>query len=133
MSLPASKLHDLGERHSLLLAHQLQNFRFLAALVRRVSATLRAGRAVLRRLAFRGDLLASAFAGATGSAPCATSADSRSSAFQIRATAPLRLVNFLTGFRSSKGATPAKLFQVSISRETGQSWVSLASSFALEH
>jgi hypothetical protein len=37
----------------------------------------------------------------------------------------------LTGFKSSNGVTPAKLFQTSTSRETGQSAVSLASSFWL--
>jgi hypothetical protein len=30
------------------------------------------------------------------------------------------LANFFTGFRSSKGATPAKLFQVSNRRDAGQ-------------
>jgi hypothetical protein len=51
----------------------------------------------------------------------------------MRATAALRLVNFLTGFSSSKGTTPGKLFQVSISRATGHSAVSLANSFAVEN
>src|ERR1700694_772792 len=51
----------------------------------------------------------------------------------MRATADFRLVNFLTTFRSSKGATPAKLFQVSTRRDTGHSAVSLASSFAVEN
>ena len=49
----------------------------------------------------------------------------------MRATAALRLVNFFTGFRSSNGATPAKLFQVSTRRDAGHSAVSLASSFWL--
>src|SRR5579863_1655569 len=61
------------------------------------------GRAVSRRLALVGDFFALPLVGATGSAGCATSGDRRSIAFQIRATAPLRLVNFLTGFSSSKG------------------------------
>jgi len=51
----------------------------------------------------------------------------------MRVTAALRLVNFFTGFNSSKGATPAMLFQVSTSRDTGHSALSLASSFALEN
>jgi len=51
----------------------------------------------------------------------------------MRITAALRLVNFLTGFSLSKGATPAKLFQVSIKRDIGHSAVSLASSFAVEN
>ena len=42
-------------------------------------------------------------------------------------------MNFLIGFKSSKGATPAKLFQVSTRRDTGHSAVSLASSFAVEN
>jgi hypothetical protein len=45
----------------------------------------------------------------------------------------LRSVNFFTGFRSSKGATPAKLFQVSTRRDAEHSAVSLASSFAVEN
>ena len=56
----------------------------------------------------------------------------RSTAFQMRATADFRSVNLLTGFRSLKGATPAKLFHVSTRRVIGQSAVSLASSFMLE-
>ena len=51
----------------------------------------------------------------------------------VRSAAALRLVNFFTGFNSSKGATPAMLFQVSTSRDTGHSALSLASSFALEN
>jgi hypothetical protein len=41
-------------------------------------------------------------------------------------------VNFFTGFRSSNGATPAKLFRVSTMRDAGHSAVSLANSFAVE-
>ncbi len=46
-------------------------------------------------------------------------------AFQIRATARFRLVNFLTG------TTPGKLFQISISRGPGHWAASLPSSFGL--
>jgi len=49
-------------------------------------------------------------------------------AFQIRATATLRLVNFLTGFSALNGATPAKLFQTSTGRLAGQEAISFASS-----
>jgi hypothetical protein len=42
-------------------------------------------------------------------------------------------VNFLTGFKWSKGATPAKLFQVSTRRDIGQPAVSLASSCEVEN
>src|SRR5205814_6530687 len=49
------------------------------------------------------------------------------------ATAPFRSVNFFSGFRSSHGATPAKLFQVSTKRDAGHSVLSLASSFAVEN
>jgi hypothetical protein len=59
--------------------------------------------------------------------------DKRATACQIRAMAALRLVNFFTDFSSSKGATPAKLFQVSTKRDAGHSEVSLASSFAVEN
>lgn len=54
-------------------------------------------------------------------------------AAQIRATAIFRFVNFLIGFSSWKGATPANEFQASISRETGQSAINFASSFSLEN
>jgi hypothetical protein len=57
--------------------------------------------------------------GATSAATGPTRGESRVTAFQMRATAVLRLVNFLIGLRSSSGATPAKLFQASISREIG--------------
>ena len=46
-------------------------------------------------------------------------------AFQIRATAVLRSVNFLTGLRSPKGGAPAKAFQTSTNRVMGQSAESL--------
>jgi len=53
-------------------------------------------------------------------------------AFQIRATAVLRFVNFLTGFRSAPNpATPAKLFQIVTNRSAGQLAAILASSFSL--
>ncbi len=37
----------------------------------------------------------------------------RWTAFQIRVTPLVRFVNFITGFKSSKGVTSARLFQVS--------------------
>src|SRR5512146_3464993 len=53
-------------------------------------------------------------------------------AFQIRATAVFRFVNFLTGFRSPPNpATPAKLFQIWTRRSAGQLAATLASSFSL--
>jgi hypothetical protein len=72
-------------------------------------------------------------AGAASGAGCALSGDRRSTASQMRATAALRLLSFLTGFKPSNGATHAKLFQVSASLDTGHSAVSLASSFAVEN
>jgi hypothetical protein len=48
-----------------------------------------------------------------------------------RGLAAWRLVNFLTGFRSWNGATPAKLFQVPASRDTGHSALSLARTSAM--
>jgi hypothetical protein len=68
---------------------------------------------------------------ATGADCGATLAPSRWIALHTRATALARSVNFLTGFKSSKGATPAKLFHTSTSRAAGQSAVSLASSFSV--
>src|SRR5712691_689944 len=90
-------------------------------------------RAVSRRLSLAGAFFAFPLAGATGAACGAGSGNRRATACQIRATAALRLVNFFTGFKSSNGATPAKLFQVSTSREAGHSAVSLASSFGVEN
>src|SRR5215469_5164944 len=52
-------------------------------------------------------------------------------ACQIRATATFRSVNFLTGFSSPNGDTPAKPFQISIKRLTGHSAPSLPNSFWL--
>ena len=75
--------------------------------------------------------MAGALADATAFADCATCGIMRSTAVQIRVAAVFRSVNFLTGFRSAKGATPAKLFRVSTSREIGHAAVSLASSFWL--
>jgi hypothetical protein len=66
---------------------------------------------------FAWDCLARSFAGATSRAGSAPSEDRRCTAAQIRATAALRLANFFTGFNSVKGATPAKLFHTSTSRE----------------
>src|SRR5437763_16162413 len=56
---------------------------------------------------------------APGVACGATSGDKRWIAFQILATAAFLSVNFFTGLRSSKDATPAKLFQVSTNRDAG--------------
>ncbi|HRI11338.1 MAG TPA: LysR family transcriptional regulator, partial [Nannocystaceae bacterium] len=53
------------------------------------------------------------------------------SARQIRPTAVLRSVNFLTGLRSPKGGAPAKLFQRSTKRPMGHWLVSLVSSFSV--
>jgi hypothetical protein len=69
------------------------------------------------------------FFGALGAACWAVAASSRWMAFQIRATAVLRSVNFLTGFSSSKGTTPAREFQISAKRVMGHLAVRLASSF----
>jgi hypothetical protein len=52
-------------------------------------------------------------------------------AFQIRMAAVLRSVNFLVGFRSPKGGTPAKAFQTSVKRAMGQSAVALVNSFSV--
>ena len=60
----------------------------------------------------------------------ATLADKARTAFQISATAALRLGNFFTGLRLVKGAAPAKLFQISTGRRAGQEAASLASSWA---
>src|ERR1035437_5667366 len=86
-----------------------------------------------RPTALVGDFFAFPLVGATSRAGCAASRDRRATACQIRATASFRLVNFFTDFRSSKGATPAKLFQVSTRRDAGHSALSLASSFTLEN
>src|ERR1035437_2881814 len=72
-----------------------------------------------------------AFFGATGAA-CGAGAGVRAwMAFQIRETAVLRSVNFLTGLRPSKGTTPAKAFQTSAKRLMGQSAEILANSFSV--
>jgi hypothetical protein len=81
----------------------------------------KAARGELRRGVLAGDFFVFPVAGAAGAACGATSADRRCTTAQIRTTANFRLVNFFTGFRSSNGATPAKLFQVSTRREAGQS------------
>jgi hypothetical protein len=86
-----------------------------------------------RREALVGDFFDRVRSVATGVGCGATSGDRRSITFQILATAAFRSVNFFTGFRSSKGATPAKLFQVSAKREAGHSAVSLPSSFGVEN
>src|ERR1039458_592869 len=66
-------------------------------------------------------LVALAFFGATGAAWGAGVGARGWMAFQIRATAVLRSVNFLTGFTLSKGTTPAKAFQTSAKRLMGPS------------
>ena len=75
-------------------------------------------------------LVLMAVPGASCAPSCAAGANFWT-ACQMRVTAVLRSVNFLTGFRSSKGATPAKLFQISARRAVGQSFASFASSFWL--
>ena len=77
-----------------------------------------------------GDFFDLPFAGATSRAGFAPVGDSRWIAAQIRATADFRSVNFLIGLSSWNGATPAKLFQASISREIGHSPTNFASSFS---
>ena len=98
---------------------------------------LRSSVAPFNARACRGALVGGFFtfplAGATSGAGCASSGDRRTTACQIRATAAFRSVNFFTGFRSSKGATPAKLFPASTRRDAGHSAVSLASSLELEN
>src|SRR5581483_3257104 len=61
-------------------------------------------------------LAALAFFGAAGAACGAGVGVSAWMAFQIRAAAVLRSVNFLTGLRSPKGGAPAKAFQTSTNR-----------------
>jgi hypothetical protein len=80
-----------------------------------------------------GDFVAFPLAGAASATGSAPPGDNRETACQIRATAAFRLVNFFTGFRSSKGATPAKLFQMLAKRDAGHSAGSFASSFAVEN
>src|SRR5208283_2356117 len=76
-------------------------------------------------------LAALAFSGATGAA-CGAGVGVRAwMAFQMRATAVLRSVNFLTGFNSPKGGAPAKAFQTSTNRVMGQPAESLVSSFSV--
>src|SRR5689334_7998823 len=76
-------------------------------------------------------LVALAFFGETGAACGAVVGVSAWMAFQIRATAVLRSVNFLTGLRSPKGGAPANAFQTSTNRVMGQSAESLLSSFSV--
>jgi len=92
--------------------------------------------AVLAALAFFGAPLGALGAGVAASwAAVAVSGAAPSSpwmAFQIRVTALLRFVNFLTGFRSpANPATPAKPFQIWTRRSVGQLAASLASSFSV--
>src|SRR5690348_7142209 len=72
-------------------------------------------------------LVTLAFFGATGAACGAGVGVSAWMAFQMRAAAVLRSVNFLTGLRSPKGGAPAKAFHTSTNRVMGQSAESLLS------
>jgi hypothetical protein len=85
---------------------------------------------VSRCFLFAGDFFKFPLTGAASAAGGATSGERRATADQMRATAAGRLVNFFTGFKSSKGVTPAKLFQTSTSLAAGQSAASFASSFS---
>jgi hypothetical protein len=76
-------------------------------------------------------LAALVFLGATGATWGAAVGVKAWTAFQIRAMAVLRSVNFFTGFRSPKGGTPAKPFQISTSRSVGQLAASFESSFSV--
>ena len=106
--LPARRGHDLVERHTLGPLHQRDDLGFWF-----VGAGCALFRAVSRLLTLGGE-------------PCSTfpwagpAGARRATACQIRATAVWRFVNFLTGFRSSKWATLAKLFQTSIRQGVGQ-------------
>jgi hypothetical protein len=86
-----------------------------------------------RREVLAGDFFDWVLSAPTGVADGASSGDRRWMASHIRVIPIWRLVNFLTGFRLSKGATPAKLFQMSTRRDVGHYAVSLASSFAVEN
>ncbi len=88
------------------------------------------GRAVSRRLGWAGAFFPFPLAGATSGARCATLGSIRWTASQMPVTAAFRFVNFLIGFKSLKGATPAKLFQTSTRRLAGQEPASLFSSWA---
>jgi hypothetical protein len=103
--LPAGGFYDLGQGDAPGALYHGDYFRFLIA-AGFIGTLLRPG--ATRTLA--GDFLALPLAGATSVVGCAPSGDSRATACQIRVTAAFRLVNFFTGFRSSNGATPAKLF-----------------------
>ena len=120
MGLPRGRLHDFFEAGAVRAADQFEDDGLLAALARR-------GRRVLGG----GPLAALAFFGATGAAWGAGAGVRAWMAFQIRATAVLRSVNFLTGLRSPKGGAPAKAFQTSAKRVMGQSAESLANSFSV--
>src|SRR5579871_6083756 len=92
--------------------------------------SLRTPRAVWRRLLFGATFFRLPFALAALAACFVTFADKTWTAFQMRSTATLRFVNLFTGARSVKGATPAKLFQISAGRFAGQEAINLASSWA---
>jgi hypothetical protein len=130
-SLPADQFHDFGERCALGTPHQVQNLGLLAAFARLLGGFLRGRTRRDGSFGLRRGLLRLSLDGRDRFRRLRNVANRRSTAFQIRATAAFLFVNFLTGFRSVKGATPAKLFQVSTSREIGQSVVSFASSFWL--
>src|ERR1035437_9868068 len=94
-----------------------------------LTGSFAAAGAVWRRLLFGASLFRLPFAGARCVAGFATFANKTWIASQIRVTAALRSVNFFTGLRAVKGATPAKLFQISTGRVRGQEPTSLASSW----
>jgi hypothetical protein len=124
--LPSGQFHDLGQRRTLGALHQGDDLgllvapRFIGALGRPDAPG-----------GLRGGLLRLPLGRRGGPACGATSGDRRWIAPQIRVTADFLLVNFFTGFRSSNGATPAKLFQVSIRREASHSAASFARSFSV--
>jgi hypothetical protein len=144
--LPAHLLHNLGQRSSALALEHGDDLSRLAALAgtslrlgwfRCLSAFgrfLRRG-GLFPRLDLRGRALGARgrsrrrFCG--GSVSGVTAPFSLCRAFQIRATAIARVSNFLTGFSSVKGATPAKLFQTSTKRSAGQPAAQPASSSEL--
>ena len=120
MGLPVGRGHDVGECGAVGALEHVEDDGLLAAVARRGRRVLGGGR-----------LAALAFFGAAGAACGAGVGVSAWMAFQIRATAVLRSVNFLTGLRSPKGGAPAKAFQTSTNRVMGQSAESLVSSFSV--
>jgi hypothetical protein len=120
VGLPAGGSHNVGEGRAIRLLEHAEDDRLLAALARRGRAFVAGGGP--------GGL---GFFGATVAALGAGVGVSAWMAFQIRLTAVLRSVNFLIGFRRSKGTTPAKAFQTSANRLMGHSAESLANSFSV--